>query len=815
LNGGEDGFVTKFNFNGSNIDFSTFLGGGGDDIGTAVAVDNQNRAYITGVTRSGNFPTQNSIQSNNAGGADAYVTRFESSGANLEFSTYFGGSADDTSSGITVDGDGNFYFTGYTLSGNFPTMNAFQGNNAGASDVFIAWIAPDAMPFDDCNNNGVPDSLDIVNGTSQDCNNNWIPDECDIASGNSGDCNNNGRPDECDIGGGMSNDCNNNGIPDECELMGNDCNNNGIPDDCELAGNDCNNNGVPDDCDIAAGAPDCNNNGVLDECELQGNDCNNNGILDECEDLINPTPINSTASINIIPNHDHSSEPVCDNFAAAISADGRFIAFESRAENLVPDDNNDAGDVFVYDAQTGNLERVSVSSSGQEANGRSTSPSISEDGQLVAFVTGANNLVPNDSNGVTDVFVHNRQTGVTVRASVSSTGEEANRGTGRQTAMISGDGRYVKFHSSATNLVPNDSTLNEEMFVRDLQNGVTVRPVAFNSNTFEITTSISQTGRFMTFSVPDQPELDSLDINFDWDVYIHDRDPDENGIFDEGNGITELISVSDSGQIGNNSSFSQPYASADGRYVVFASQATNFVPNDSNGFQSDLFVHDRLTGMKEIVSVSTAGQQANAHTFGSLGKYMSDDGRFVTFATTADNLVSGDTNGEADIFLHDRHLGTTQRISLSSGGPQANGGSSGPAINTNGQYVAFSSDADNLVPGDVDNVANVFLVDIDIINSISEQETVSRRSESFRLFQNYPNPFNPSTTIEFSLPRSGEVSLKIFNALGQEVTELVHQRLSAGYFKVQWNAATLPSGTYFYRLKVGNYSETRRLILFK
>jgi len=213
----------------------------------------------------------------------------------------------------------------------------------------------------DCNGNGVPDYLDIANGTSQDCNANSVPDECDIASGMSADCNGNGIPDECDIAAGTSADCDGNGIPDECELAGNDCNGNGvldacdiaagtsadcdgngIPDECELAGNDCNGNGVLDACDIAAGtSADCDSNGVPDECELAGNDCNGNGVLDAC-DIAAGTSLDCNA--NSIPDE-------CD-IASGTSADCNANGIPDECE-LAGNDCNGNGVLDACDIAAG------------------------------------------------------------------------------------------------------------------------------------------------------------------------------------------------------------------------------------------------------------------------------------------------------------------------------------------------------------------------------------------------------------------------------------------------------------------------------
>ena len=138
---------------------------------------------------------------------------------------------------------------------------------------------------------------------------------------------------------------------------------------------------------------------------------------------------------------------------SAISDDGRFVAFESGASNLVSGDTNNVDDIFVHDRQTGTTTRVSIDSSGVEANGYSASPVISNDGCVVAFYSEATNLVDGDTNGMGDVFVHECQTGLTTRISVDSSGNEANGTANEYNVDISGDGRFVVFSSDASNLV--------------------------------------------------------------------------------------------------------------------------------------------------------------------------------------------------------------------------------------------------------------------------------------------------------------------------------------------------------------------------
>ncbi|MGB6836460.1 MAG: signal peptidase I [Dehalococcoidia bacterium] len=367
-----------------------------------------------------------------------------------------------------------------------------------------------------------------------------------------------------------------------------------------------------------------------------------------------------------------------------ISADGRFVAFVSAAGNLVPDDTNGQSDVFVHDRQTGATERVSVDSAGNQANASSDTPAISADGRFVAFVSAAPNLVPDDTNAESDIFVHDRETGITTRLSVDSEGNQADGSS--HAPAISADGRFVAFVSAASNLVPGDTNAESDVFVHDRQTGITER-VSVDSNNNQADASstspaISADGRFIAFEsaasnlVPD-------DTNGESDVFVHDRQ----------SGATKRVSV-DSDDSQADGSSTSPAISADGRFVAFESKARNLVPRDFNRDQ-DVFVHDRQTGATERVSVSSAGKQSSAPTSAPA---ISADGSFVAFHAGHANLVPGDTNRFLDVFVHDRQTGATERVSVDNAGNQGNDHSGLPAISGDGRFVAFWSWATNLVP---------------------------------------------------------------------------------------------------------------------
>jgi signal peptidase I len=372
----------------------------------------------------------------------------------------------------------------------------------------------------------------------------------------------------------------------------------------------------------------------------------------------------------------------------AISADGRFVAFASDASNLVPGDSNGQGDIFVHDRQTGATERVSVDSAGGQADGSSSEPVISGDGRFVVFVCDASNLVPGDSNGQGDVFVHDRQTGATERVSVDSAGNQGDGGSGKP--AISADGRFVAFESDASNLVPGDSNGQSDVFVHDRQTGATERVSVDSAGSQGDGGSgkpaISADGRFVAFE-SDAANLVLDDANSRSDVFVRDRQT----------GATERVSVDGHGTQSDGSS-TRPAISADGRFVAFESMATNLVSHDFNR-QHDIFVHDRQTGATERVSVSSDGRQVSSP---SNVPAISADGRFVAFASGARNLAPGDDNRFyfADVFVHDCQTGATERVSANSAGNQGNDYSGLPAISGDGRFVAFWSLAADLAPVD-------------------------------------------------------------------------------------------------------------------
>jgi hypothetical protein len=438
---------------------------------------------------------------------------------------------------------------------------------------------------------------------------------------------------------------------------------------------------------------------------------------------------------------------------SAVSTDGRFVAFESDATNLVAGDSGAHEDAFVRDrdldkdgvfdeADAVKTVRVSVSTGGAEGNAFTWGATMSRDGRSVGFVSFSSNLTRGDRNGTADVFVRDRDTDRdrlfdeggavrTVRVSLSSANGEGNGESG--VPVISPNGRFVAFGSRATNLVAGDRNLSWDVFVRDRdadRDGILDESGAVKTRRVSLSTKgtqgngdsepagMSRNGRFVAFHSL-ASNLVSGDTNGVWDVFVRDRDVDKDGVFDESGAVkTVRVSRSSSGAQANGESLF-PALSDSGRFVVFHSAATNLVAGDANGW-SDVFVRDRDTDRDGIfdesgavrtvrVSLSASGSEGHAPSYSAS---ISEDGRFVSFASDAGDLVSDDTNGATDGFVRDRDADvdgildeadgvTTIRVSVAANGSQATGYSSQVALSGDGRWAIFSSGANDVVEPDL------------------------------------------------------------------------------------------------------------------
>jgi VCBS repeat-containing protein len=368
----------------------------------------------------------------------------------------------------------------------------------------------------------------------------------------------------------------------------------------------------------------------------------------------------------------------------SVSADGHYVTYYSETYG--------ANEVFVYDRLTGMTERIS--------QGGGVTPSISADGRFVTYESNASSHVSGDTNGVQDIFVYDRQTGTTERVSVASDGTQANDSS--EYASISGDGRYVSYHSAASNLVPGDTNGAVDIFVYDRQTGMTERVSVASDGTEanggSIKASLSADGDYVTF-YSDASNLVDGDTNGVGDIFVYDRQT----------GMTERVSVASDGTEANGLSYYYSSMSADGRFVTYSSAASNLVPNDKNGAY-DIFVYDRQMGTTERVSIGNHGTEANGSSYMSS---ISADGRYISYQSDASNLVDGDTNGASDIFIYDRLTHTTSQASVSQYGNEGNDTSGRSFISADGSYLVFDSHATNLVENDTNSAIDVFLVRVD------------------------------------------------------------------------------------------------------
>jgi len=382
---------------------------------------------------------------------------------------------------------------------------------------------------------------------------------------------------------------------------------------------------------------------------------------------------------------------------SVISADGRYVVFESEASNLVADDFNGWTDIFIRDRELNTTTRVSVSLAGGDANAPSLTPSISADGRYVAFHSAASNLVAGDTNWEWDIFRRDLQLGETVRVSVSVDGGDSNDDS--QGASISADGRYVAFLSKAWNLVPGGSSRDANLFVRDMSLEETVlASVAWDGGAAETGCwglTISGDGRHVAF-VTTSDNIVNDDFNGILDVFVRDLDL----------GVTIRASVNRFGGDADQTSV-RPSLNFDGSHVAFNSTATDLVEDDTNGVD-DIFV--RFLGDSPYthrVNLSSQGDQTV--DVASWGAHISPGARFVAFASDAENLVDADTNGVSDVFTHDRWTGTTRRVSVDQSGNQADDWSDSPSISSDGLLVVIRSFATNLVASDTNGVEDIFV----------------------------------------------------------------------------------------------------------
>ena len=420
----------------------------------------------------------------------------------------------------------------------------------------------------------------------------------------------------------------------------------------------------------------------------------------------------------------NGGQPNGNSNGAVTSADGRCVAYYSDATNILPfgADANAFTDVYLFDRDSQETTRVSVGFDGQNPNGNSMAqrfrPSIDGECTCVGFSSDATNLVPNDTNGRSDVFIRFLQAQETQLIS-NGLGDEPANGASSFTSLPSNCSQ-IAFQSIASNLVPDDTNTSSDVFVFVQSSGeitrVSVGPGGEEANGPSITPSMSADGRCVAFAsgatnLLPVPGPGAPDENNTLDIYVACE-----GV------VTCRASVNSDGEEADAMSF-LPALNGDGTIVAFKSDATNLVPDDRNQ-KADVFVHSCTTGETVRASVGDEGQEANDN---SIPPSISGEGRFVAFGSFASNLIFGvNTLGFSQVYVRDLEKDTTSIISTSPQGQPGNGGVPDlpPSISQDGGWVAFDSQANNLVPGD-----NQMFLDAFIRANVTVQPTATPTPE--------------------------------------------------------------------------------------
>jgi len=407
------------------------------------------------------------------------------------------------------------------------------------------------------------------------------------------------------------------------------------------------------------------------------------------------------------------------SYVWGISGDGQRVVFTSDANDLVPGDTG-REDVFVYDRSTPTPTTtwVSESDTGVTANGNSREATISSSGRFVAFSSFASDLLPTvDGNGQRDIFVHDLATGTTELASVADGGGHPDASS--RYPAISDDGRFVAFASLATDLIPSDTNDHMDVFVYDRceSNGIAVPGCTEDTERVSI-------GEPEQVEGVDRVVTISGDGRFVGMHFMNDVDPDDtNGnfdayLYDRLTGTTELVARAFDGGDSSGSTYAVDAMSDDGRFLVFTSNASDLLsPGQDTNSESDVFVRDRLLALTERVSMATDGSQSTSH---ARGMGISGDGRWVAFSG-GPNLVPG-LGGEGKIFVRDRSTGSTIPFELAADGTPGDVAifddlTPRPcAVSDDGSTVAFQTEATNLLGpgGDLNGLDDVYVRSVDV-----------------------------------------------------------------------------------------------------
>lgn len=467
----------------------------------------------------------------------------------------------------------------------------------------------------------------------------------------------------------------------------------------------------------------------------------------------------------------------------SLSGDGRYVAFTSSANNLVTGDTNNRTDIFVYDRLLCIMSRVSVDSAGVQGNDHSSNPSISQYGRYVAFESSATNLLGagNDTNGFTDIFVHDRQTGTTTRVSVSTAGTA---GTGNSTnASISNDGQKIAFQSTASNLLAGGDTNGSiDIFVHDLGADTTIRASVSSGsiagNNDSTNPAISGNGQFVAFESA-ATNLVSPDTSSFIEIFVRDL---------SGNTTTRSSAVSGTTEIGDADALS-PDISNDGRYVVYETDSELIgVPDGYTNEVVDIYLHDRNLNTTTRVSIDGSTEADDS----SNGASISGNGLYVSFFSLATNLLGAgnDTNNDIDVFVVELSSGTIVRANLLAGGvvPPANSGPSVfSSLSDSGRNIAIETYVDLTADSsDNNSIEDIYVADIAFSTAPSDLIATAVSDEEIDLH------WNDNTT--------NEVSFRLERSLNGTSGWIEFQSIAADFRDWTDNGLNCET-TYYYRVR--------------
>lgn len=401
----------------------------------------------------------------------------------------------------------------------------------------------------------------------------------------------------------------------------------------------------------------------------------------DIENILSYNPrIRSESEDNLkrLPVRSDGTEIANGSSSVSFSANGKlmtFVAETNSGRNMY----NNRADVFIYDATTGVMEDISLAIGGGSANANSARSSISDDGNLVTFESSASNLSEDDMNGKEDIYLYDRRDATLTLVSRGLDGKSA-AGHSYKSLIGGKGGRFILFQSEAPNLVPDDNNGQNDIFIYDIITGG-IRCISMDSNGNSLKNNLYHPAAISSDS-------DYVAFASGYDILIYNLRTI----------VTERINIG--------SIVSDINISPDGNFITFHTGENGLVPGDNNSL-NDAFVYNRAQATFERVNISMAGQSGNEDLY---EVFASAEGRYISFTSYVNNLVEGDNNNNADVFIVDQKTNEIRRLSITNEGEEANGGSMVIDITPDGKYVLISSGASNLVVGDVNETTDAFIV---------------------------------------------------------------------------------------------------------